>query len=159
MKQQCHISMVYLALVMYVAGVIVAASQGAWAAAAAWLIGAPLCQWLYIRYFPKFSTAMGYGRITDEPAEALQPHSAHVRLYTALGCPFCPLMEQRLEELRGRLGFTLQKVDVTLRPDILAEKGIRSVPAIEIGGRFYTGMVSSKEVAEAVGAAVAQPAR
>jgi glutaredoxin len=151
MKQQCHISMVYLSWIVYAAGLITAAWLGAWAFAAAWLIAGPVFQWLYIRNFPKFSAAMGYGRIVDEPAGAAQPVTGRVILYTALECPFCPLMEQRLEDLRARLGFSLTKVDVTLRPDLLASKGIRSVPAVEIGDRFWTGLVTSKELAEALG--------
>jgi len=153
MKQQCHILMVYLSWMVYAGGLIFAVWRASWLFAAGWLIAAPAGQWLYIRYFPKFSTAMGYGPITDEPAEAAKAGPAHVTLYTALGCPFCPLIERRLEDLRAQLGFSLHKIDVTLRPDLLAAKGIRSVPAVEIGGRFLTGLVTSKELA----AAIAQP--
>ena len=73
-----------------------------------------------------------------------------VVLYTALGCPFCPLIEQRLEDLRKQMGFTLEKIDVTLRPDLLTAKGIRSVPVVEAGARLLFGLVTTKELAEAV---------
>jgi predicted DsbA family dithiol-disulfide isomerase len=96
---------------------------------------------------------MGYGRITDEPPSAVRPMPITVRLYTALGCPFCPLIEQRLESLQQTSGFSLQKIDVTLRPDILASKGIRSVSAVEVQGRFLFGLASTKDLA----AAIAQP--
>jgi glutaredoxin len=96
---------------------------------------------------------MGYGRITDEPAGTVGPEPAKVTLYTALGCPFCPLIDQRLETLRKAAGFTLERIDVTLRPDLLASKGIRSVPAVEVQGRVLFGLVSTKDLA----AAIAQP--
>jgi predicted transcriptional regulator len=59
-------------------------------------------------------------------------------------------MEQRVEDLRKQMGFTLEKIDVTLRPDLLAAKGIRSVPVVEAGGRFFFGLVTTKELAEAI---------
>jgi glutaredoxin len=151
MKQQCHIAMIYLYWAVYAGGLIYSAWRSAWASGIVWLIAVPAVQWLYIRWFPRFSTALGYGRIADEPTiQAGAPRAKSVTIYTALGCPFCPLMEQRLEALQPGLGFSLRKVDVTLRPDLLASKGIRSVPAVEIGGRFLTGLVSSKELAEAI---------
>jgi len=52
--------------------------------------------------------------------------------------------------LRGQAGFTLRKIDVTLRPDLLASKGIRSVPVVEIGGKLLVGLVSTKELAAAL---------
>ena len=150
MKQQCHILNVYLTWILYAAGLMAAAWRGWWAAGIALLVGGPLLMWLYIRNFSKFSAAMGYGEILDEPVNAAEPRPARVTLYTALGCPFCPLMERRLDELHARLGFSLEKVDITLRPDLLASKGIRSVPAVEIGGRFFTGLVTSRELADAI---------
>ena len=150
MKQQCHILMIYLSWMVYAGGLMFAVWRASWLFAAGWLTAGPACQWLYIRHFPKLSVAMGYGPITDEPAEAAEASPAHVTLYTALGCPFCPLIERRLGELRAQLGFSLHKIDVTLRPDLLAANGIRSIPAVEIGGRFLTGLVSSKELAAAI---------
>jgi glutaredoxin len=93
---------------------------------------------------------MGYGRIVDEGAEATGNVPVKVVLYTALGCPFCPLIEQRLEDLRKQMGFTLEKIDVTLRTDLLAAKGLRSVPVVEAGARLLFGLVTTKELAEAV---------
>jgi glutaredoxin len=93
---------------------------------------------------------MGYGPIVDEGAEAAGNTPVKVVLYTALGCPFCPLIEQRLEDLRRQMGFTLEKIDVTLRPDLLAAKGIRSVPVVEVGARLLFGLVTTKELAAAI---------
>jgi glutaredoxin len=155
-KQQCHLSMIWLSWAVYIAGLAGLVWMHQWILAAAWLIAVPLAQALYVRKFPAFSSAMGYGLITDRPAPPLLRASsapAAVTLYTALGCPFCPLMEQRLESLRASLGFTLRKIDVTLRPDLLSSRKILSVPAVEINGRILTGLIGSEDLA----AAIAQP--
>jgi thiol-disulfide isomerase/thioredoxin len=150
-KQQCHLSMIYLSWVVYLGGLAASIWYSHWVLAAAWLVAAPVAQWLYIRKFPSMSAAMGYGPITDEPAGTVPPAPVKVTLYTALGCPFCPLIEQRLEALRKTAGFSLEKMDVTLRPDLLSSRGIRSVPAVEVGGRVLFGLVSTKDLAAAIG--------
>ena len=150
MKQQCHISMIYLTWAMYAGGLVYFGWRGQWVMALVWLAGVPLVEWFYIRKFASLSRSMGYGRIVDEGAEAAGTAPVKVVLYTALGCPFCPLIEQRLEDLRKRMGFTLEKIDVTLRPDLLTAKGIRSVPVVEAGARLLFGLVTTKELAEAI---------
>jgi len=159
MKQQCHVSMIYCSWAVYLGGMAVLAWRSEWAFAAAWLVCAPLFQWIYIRKFPDLSSLMGYGEVTDEKARDKMAASTKVTLYTALGCPFCPLIEERLEELRKRMHFPLEKIDVTLRPDLLAAKGIRSVPVVEIDGRLLFGLVTSKELCEAIAEATLQPSR
>lgn len=155
MKQQCHLAMIWLSWAVYVAGLAGLVWMHHWIFAAAWLVAVPLAQAFYVRRFPAFSSAMGYGPITDQPA-AIQPSAGpvDVTLYTAFGCPFCPLMEQRLEALRSSMGFTLHTVDVTLRPDLLRLRKILSVPAVEIGGRIFTGLMSSQDLAVAIAAPV-----
>ena len=59
-------------------------------------------------------------------------------------------MEQRLRELQAEMGFSMEKIDVTLRPELLISKGIRSVPAIETGGRVLFGLVTKKDLAAAI---------
>ncbi|MGA2149446.1 MAG: glutaredoxin family protein [Bryobacteraceae bacterium] len=151
MKQQCHLSMIYLSWAVYLGGLTASIWHSHWVLAAVWLVAAPAAQWLYIRKFPSMSAAMGYGRITDEPAATVPPAAVKVTLYTALGCPFCPLIEQRLEALRQTAGFSLEKVDVTLRPDLLSSRGIRAVPAVEVHGQVLFGLVSTKDLAAAIG--------
>jgi CBS domain-containing protein len=48
------------------------------------------------------------------------------------------------------MGFTLEKIDVTLRPDLVTAKGIRSVPVVETGARLLFGLVTTKELAAAI---------
>jgi glutaredoxin len=143
--------MIYLSWIVYLGGFGAAIWYSKWLYAALWLVGTPLIQWLYIRKFPGLSAGMGYGRISDEPATVTVPAPVKVTLYTGLGCPFCPLIEQRLEALQKTCGFSLEKIDVTLRPDLLASKGIRSVPVVEVRGRFLFGLVSTKDLAAAIG--------
>ena len=57
------------------------------------------------------------------------------------------------EDLRKQMGFTLVKIDVTLRPDLVSAKGIRSVPVVEAGARLLFGLVTTKELAEAIAGA------
>jgi thiol-disulfide isomerase/thioredoxin len=154
-KQECHISMIYLSWAVYLGGLAALAGFSRWGLAAGWLVAAPLAQWLYIRKFPRFSASIGYGQIEDEPAPAVAPTPELVTLYTALGCPFCPLIEQRLESLQQEMQFNLRKIDVTLRPDLLASKGIRSVPVVEVRGEFLFGLVSTGDLARAIAPPIA----
>ncbi len=153
MKQQCYMAAIYLTWAVYLGGLVYLGYQSRWPLAAVWLIGVPLFEWIYIRKFPSLSKAMGYGPIADQPGETVSAARVKVTLYTAIGCPFCPLIERRLRELQRQMGFSLETVDVTLRPDILASKGIRSVPVVETRGRFLTGLVFTKDLAAAIGAA------
>lgn len=152
MKQQCYLANIYCSWLVYLGGFAVALYFNHWIFALAWLAGAPSFQALYISKFPKISRAMGYGVIADEAPAGAAGSAAGVKvtLFTALGCPFCPLIAQRLELLRKSLGFELEKIDITLRPELLASRGIRSVPAVEAGGRILTGLASSKELEEAI---------
>ena len=158
MKQQCHISMIYLSWLFYAGGFIALNLYSHWALAILWLLAVPVAQWLYVRKFPSLSVSMGYGRIADQPA-VTPPAQAPVKvtLYTALGCPFCPLLDQRLQILQKSMNFTLERVDITLRPDLLASKGIRSIPVVEVQGRFLFGLASSHDLAAAIGAAAPHP--
>lgn len=154
MQKRCLMLMIYFSWAVYAGGLAYLAWHARWAFTLGWLVAVPLALWLYIAKFPALSPFMGYGRITDEPSQVTRPAPAAVTLYTALGCPFCPLMEERLRELQKSLGFELRKIDVTLRPDLLAAKGIRSVPVVEAGGRLLTGLVTTKELAAAISEAV-----
>ena len=159
MKQQCHISMIYLTWAVYAGGLAYFGWRGRWVLALVWLAGVPLFEWWYIRKFPSLSRPMGYGRIVDQGAQPAGNAPVKVVLYTALGCPFCPLIEHRLEDLRKQMGFTLEKIDVTLRPDLVTAKGIRSVPVVEAGARLLFGLVTTKELAGAIAEAQGPIAR
>ncbi len=82
------------------------------------------------------------------PAEqaSLNTTAVKVTLYTANVCPFCPIVRQRLIELKQQMSFELDEVDVTFQPQIVLQKGLRSVPVIEAGGRFLVGNATSAQL-------------
>jgi glutaredoxin len=153
MKQQCYLAAIYLNWLVLVAGLSYLLLTHHYGFAIAWLVALPLAMWAYFRVFPSISQAMGYGKVDDKPEHdaalpELQHNSAHltVTLYTALGCPFCPIVEKRLQALRESMNFEIEKIDVTLRPDLLASKGIRAVPVIEVGERRIEGNATSEKL-------------
>jgi predicted DsbA family dithiol-disulfide isomerase len=91
---------------------------------------------------------MGYGSVEDLPATQATHAAVSVKLYTGLGCPFCPIVKRRLTELRSRMAFELSEVDVTFKPDVLISKGIRALPVIEIGDARWVGNGTSQQLAQ-----------
>jgi thiol-disulfide isomerase/thioredoxin len=149
-KQQCHVAFIYLQWIVYIGGALFLASRSQYLVLLFWLVFIPLTLWTFVRGFPRISNLMGYGSVADqEPAKAGSSET-RVVVYTALGCPFCPLIEQRLEALQKKMGFKLEKIDVTLRPDLLAAKGIRSVPAVEVGNALITGLATTSQLAAVI---------
>lgn len=146
LKQECPLAFVVLAWSMYIAGAGLLLILRQWLLAAAWIVVAPTTMWAYIRCFPAIAPWMGYGRVDDVPAVATLS-AATVTLYTALGCPFCPIVQRRLRELQTTMRFDLREVDVTTRPDILTRKGIWSVPVVEVGERRLVGHATTERLA------------
>jgi predicted DsbA family dithiol-disulfide isomerase len=73
-----------------------------------------------------------------------------VTLYKAVGCPFCPIVERRLDKLELGGGFTVRKVDVTVRPGTLSAKKITAVPVVVAGNERLTGNATSRQLAALV---------
>jgi|ERR1035441_33078 glutaredoxin len=153
MKQQCYLAAIYLNWILLGSGVAYLAYRGFYAVAVAWVVFLPLAIWAYIRVFPSISQAMGYGKVDDRPAQHFEQAPARVTFYTALGCPFCPVVKGRLTSLREKMNFSLKEVDVTLRPGILVAKGIRAVPVIEVEGRRLDGNATSEQLADLISGA------
>jgi len=149
-KKQCFLAMIYLNWIVLVGGLGFLVLKGFYVFALAWLVLLLLAMWAYVRVFPSISQFMGYGRIGDQPAQALPRVPAKVTLYTALGCPFCPVVKRRLVALREQMGFNLEEVDVTLKPGVLIAKGIRAVPVVEAGDRRLAGNATSEQLAELI---------
>lgn len=174
MPQECPLAFLYLTWALYLAGLIYLPIRGEWMLAAAWLLIFPLAFWGYIRIFPRISRFLGYGRVDDVTASgdvttaddsigfddlasaeevtasSSPPHPGTVTLYTSLGCPFCPIIEERLLALQARMGFALTQVDVTMKPALVRAKKIRSVPVVEVGGRRLVGNATTQELARLV---------
>lgn len=146
LKQECPLAFVVLAWSMYIGGTGLLLVLRQWFLAATWIVVAPATMWAYIRWFPAISPWMGYGHVDDVPAVPAVS-AATVTLYTALGCPFCPIVQRRLHDLQTTMGFALREVDVTGRPDILTRKGIWSVPVVEVDDRRLVGHATSERLA------------
>lgn len=148
MKQQCYLWSVWLTWIGLPMLIIVSGiTQGVVVAALILIVGV-LGQVLYIRVFPRVSRWLGYGSVEDVAVEP-PPQSrtaSPVTLYTANVCPFCPIVRRRIQELQHKLGFDLNEVDVTFQPRLVREKGIRSVPVIEMNGRYWVGNATSAQL-------------
>ncbi|MGB6449377.1 MAG: glutaredoxin family protein [Steroidobacteraceae bacterium] len=153
-KQQCTVRSLYLSGAVGVAGYLTGAcylAYGAdWVAFSSWVIAIPCFKWAYLRYFPRISEWKGYGRILDVLPARVDPARVAVTLYSVLGCPFCPIVEQRLEALRQEMGFTLTKIDLTLKPHAAASKAIRSVPVVEVGQDRLIGNSTTAQLAHLI---------
>ena len=147
MKQQCHISFVYGSWLILACGFLFYLIQGNILQAVLWAIFVALFLWIYVRNFPSLSRYMGYGSVADQPATDVQPSTSNVVLYTGLGCPFCPIVKRRLNELRVTMGFQLTETDVTLKPDLVIAKGIRALPVVEVGAARWVGNATSQQLA------------
>lgn len=151
LPQKCPTAFLYLTWVLYAAVTAYLALRGDYVRAVVWLVAFPPALWAYVRLFPRISEYMGYGRVDDDAAaETPATGGARVTMYSSLGCPFCPIVERRLKELQGRMGFELDVVDVTVRPDVARSKGIKSVPVVEAGGHRLIGHATTRQLAELV---------
>lgn len=154
-KQHCPLAFVWLTWLGVPALALYLALSESWIAAIVVVAAAILAQLAYLRLFPRVSRLLGYGSVADLRAHSTVSAPPRVVLYTANVCPFCPIVRRRLEKLREELDFALEEVDVTFRPRIVKDKGLRSVPVIEAGGRLLVGNATSAELsaflAEAAG--------
>jgi glutaredoxin len=155
MEQQCHLSMVWLTWLGLPALAVVVGVRLGWIAGVVVLGAGVVAELAYLRSFPALSRLMGYGSVADVPADRVPAPSGRVRviLYTANVCPFCPIVRRRLEALRERVPFDLFEVDVTFRPRVIRDKGLRSVPVVEANGRFLVGNATTEQLAGLVTAA------
>lgn len=150
--QQCPLSAIYFTWLTLAAGLGFFVLRADWAGTVVMAVGFPLFLWTYVRVFPRIARRLGYGDVSDRPAApAPQARGAgRVVLYTALGCPFCPLVRDRLRRLSAQWGFALEEIDVTARPDLARAKEIRAVPSIEVGGRLHAGAATTRALAELI---------
>jgi glutaredoxin len=151
--QQCNVSGLVLSWAVYLAGLIFLFAERNWIGGLLWLILLPCLRWALFHYFPFLSRFLGYGRVDDQiPARFARVRVA-VRFYSFFSCPFCPIVWQRLEALQKEMEFTLERIDVTLHPQLLIRKGILSVPVVEVGDRRFVGNATSEQLAAFVGVA------
>lgn len=150
MKQQCPIVSIYVNWILYLGALSFLLYRREWVFAATWAVLVPVGLWLYVRNFPRISSAIGYGSVEDKLAAELVRAPLKVNFYTALGCPFCPVVEGRLRALQQKMGFKLEKIDVTLKPELVSSRGIRSVPVIEVEGRRLVGNATTEQLSHLI---------
>lgn len=152
MKQFCCIAAIYLNWVAFVTGLVLFAFKGYWPLFVVWLVAVPVAAWGYIRAFPSLSQYIGYGPVGDKAPSATRSAAAHteVTIYTALGCPFSPIVKERLFVLSQAMGFSVKEVDVTLKPGLLITRGIRTLPVVECGTWRVEGNASSEKLANMI---------
>ncbi len=149
MKQHCNMWTVWgtwLALPVFALVVGIAAG---WLGGVFVLTVGIIAQIVYLRVFPRVSRILGYGSVADVSADPIVPSSSpiEVTFYTAGVCPFCPIVRRRLEALSGEMDLTINEIDVTFRLDTIREKGIRSVPVVEVNERLLHGNATSSQLA------------
>jgi len=152
-KQECSVSGLIFSWLGYLAGIAVFASNRNWSGGLAWLILVPFVRWLLFRYFPSLSRFFGYGRVDDRIPTNVRPTRVAVKFYSFFSSPFCPIVLKRLEALQQRMDFTLERVDASLKPQILTSKGIRSVPVVEVGDRRLVGNATTEQLARFIASA------
>jgi len=148
MKQECKLVMIWFTWLGLPALAIIMGIMQGWLAAVFILIIGVFAQIIYIKVFPKISRLLGYGSVEDVAADSVQKIKvpSKVMLYTANVCPFCPIVKQRLIELQRNLEFQLEEVDITFKPNLIKEKGFRSVPVIEKDGKYLVGNATSAQL-------------
>jgi glutaredoxin len=152
-QQQCNVVGLALGLIAYPAGLGYFVYQHQWVVALLWMVGLPGLRWALYHFFPGISRFLGYGRIADTfsstPPLPADPQAAPVAVnfYRFFSCPFCPIVLARLQALQTQMGFTLKMIDVTLKPQTLMTKGIRSVPVVEVGDRRLVGNATTAQLA------------
>jgi glutaredoxin len=152
-EQQCNVAGLALGWIGYAAGLGYFTYRHQWVVALLWMTGVPCLRWALYRFFPHISRFLGYGRIADTfssvPPLHPGPQAAPVAVtfYSFFSCPFCPIVLARLEALQKQMGFRLETIDVTLKPQTLMTKGIRSVPVVEVGEHRLVGNSTTEQLA------------
>jgi glutaredoxin len=155
-EQQCNVVGLALGWIAYPVGIGYFTYQHQWAVMLLWLAGMPGLRWALYHFFPRISPFLGYGRIADTlssmPPLRADPKAAPVAVtfYSFFSCPFCPIVLARLQALQKQMGFALTLIDVTLKPQTLMTKGIRSVPVVEVGDDRLVGNSTTEQLAELI---------
>lgn len=154
-KQRCTVLSLYVSgavgAILYAAGAIFFAYIHSWIEFLLWLVLLPCLKWTYLRFFPRIAKWTSYGRVEDKLPSSVKRARVEVTYYSLLGCPFCPIVERRLKTLQKEMDFTLTRIDLTLKPQVAASKGIRSVPVVEAGKDRLVGNATTEQLAELIG--------
>jgi glutaredoxin len=159
MKQQCTLRNLYFGVLMfailYSGGVVFYATRDNWPALLVWLVLLPCARWAGLRLSPLTSKWRGLGSVQDKLPSSVSKAHVEVAFYSHNGCPFCPIVKRRLEALQKEMGFTLTQIDLTIKPQLAASKGIRSVPVVEVGKERLIGNATTEQLAQLIAGAQA----
>jgi glutaredoxin len=163
-RQKCTVLSLYVSgavgVILYAAGAVFFVYKNRWIELLLWLVLLPCLKWTYLRFFPRISKWTSYGRVVDKLPPSVKRAPVEVTYYSLLGCPFCPIVERRLKTLQKEMDFTLTRIDLTLKPQVSASKGIRSVPVVEVGKDRLVGNATTEQLAQLIGRAqVLEPSR
>lgn len=154
-NQKCTVLSLYVSgvvgVILYAAGAIFFVYKHSWIEFLLWLALLPCLKWSYLRFFPRIAKWTSYGRVVDNLPTSVKRARVEVTYYSLLGCPFCPIVERRLKTLQREMDFTLTRIDLTLKPQVAASKGIRSVPVVEVGKERLVGNATTEQLAELIG--------
>jgi len=153
-KQRCALwnlySLLAAAAILYGAGLVFYAYKRNWLALFLWLIVIPCARWVGLRLYPLTSEWRGYGSLADKLPASVKKNHVEVTFYSHKGCPFCPILRRRLEGLQEQMDFVLKEIDVTLKPQVAASKGIKSVPVLDVGDSRLVGNATTEQLAQLI---------
>ena len=77
------------------------------------------------------------------------PHIPDALLLIASDCSHCPAMLEHLSKLlkKGNLS-RLEVINISVKPEVAQEMGVKSIPWYSIGGFAFTGLMSYQELSE-----------
>jgi glutaredoxin len=157
MKQQCTLPNLYFGVLMfailYAGGAVFFAFRGNWPVLLLWLVLLPCARWAGLRLSPFTLKWRGQGSVDDKLPSSVNKAHVEVAFYSCNGCPFCPIVKRRLEALQREMDFTLTKINLTLKPQVAASKGIRSVPVVEVGKERLIGNATTERLARLIAGA------
>ena len=156
-KQQCTLPHLYFAVIMfailYAGDVVFFAFKDNWPVLLLWLVLLPSARWVSLRLSPLTSKWRGQGSVDDKLPSSVDKVHVEVTFYSHNGCPFCPIVKQRLEALQKKMDFTLTNIDLTFKPQVAASKGIQSVPVVEVGKERLFGNATTEQLAQLIAGA------
>jgi len=153
-KQQCTLANLHSVLVvftiLYAGGLMFYAYKHNWLALLLWLVLLRCARWGGLRLYPLTSEWRGYGSVADKLPSSVKKSHVEVTFYSHNGCPFCPILRRRLEGLQKEMDFVLKEIDLTLKPQVAASEGIKSVPVLDVGGNRLVGNATTEQLAQLI---------
>lgn len=156
-KQECTVQSLYLSwaafAIVYLVGLVFSAYKAHWIGLLWWLVLLPCARWASLKLSRQMSKWKVYGSVDDKLPASVEKTGVEVTYYSLLGCPFCPIVKQRLEALQKEMDFMLTKIDLTLKPQLAASRGIQTVPVVEVGKERLMGNATTEQLAKLIAGA------